>query len=72
LSVLDLDEENTIINESFRGISLMQNVNFNEKVPYRFPIATSEEDLKEILYPLIKLNKDFIGYLAEDTISQSM
>lgn len=57
------ENEETILNESFRGVSLLQEKEFNEKVLFRFPIATSIEDLQQILKELLLLNNDFISEL---------
>lgn len=54
---------NIIINESFRGISLIIDEDFNDKISYRFPIATSLYDLKIILDLILSLNNDFINEL---------
>lgn len=54
------NDTETILNDSFRGVALLQDIKFNEKVSYRFPIATSISDLHKILSKLIKLNNDFI------------
>jgi hypothetical protein len=58
--------EETIFNGSFREISLLEDKEFNEKVSYRFPIATSIDDLEDILKKLIELNNDFIMEFKEE------
>ncbi|WP_313377317.1 hypothetical protein [Chishuiella sp.] len=55
--------EVTILNESFRGVSLLQDTEFNDKVLFRFPIATNIDDLQQILKELLSLNNDFISEL---------
>lgn len=55
--------DETIMNGSFREIALMEDKEFNEKVSYRFPIATSIDDLKYILNKITSLNDEFINNL---------
>ncbi|MBP1618615.1 MAG: hypothetical protein H6Q14_2442 [Bacteroidetes bacterium] len=49
----------------FNTIATLQNVNFNNLVKHKFPIATSLEDLKEILSTILKLHTDFIEKFKE-------
>lgn len=48
------------LNESFGGISIMIDNDFEEGVNYKFPIATSLADFEQILIKLVKLHMDFI------------
>lgn len=61
-----LEYNETLLNGSFREIALMEDKEFNEKVAYRFPIATSLSDLKDILDSIFNLNDDFISKIFDD------
>ena len=49
---------------SFAKLSKMVDEEFENKVKYKFPIATSLADLQKILIKVINLHKDFIEALA--------
>lgn len=53
------------IGGSFANFSLMIDKAFESKVTYKFPIATSMEDLEFIVKNIIQLHGDFIGYLIK-------
>ncbi|QAR30538.1 hypothetical protein EQP59_03795 [Ornithobacterium rhinotracheale] len=63
--------EDTVFNGSFREVSLVEDKGFNEKVSYRFPIATSLHDLQEILKKIIELNSDFIIEFKREVLKLS-
>ena len=48
------------IGGSFADFSVMVDENFESNIEYKFPIATSHEDLAEILNAIIQTHNDFI------------
>ncbi|HMM02488.1 MULTISPECIES: hypothetical protein [unclassified Dysgonomonas] len=58
------DSEN--ISGRFNSIATLQNADFNNMVKHKFPIATSIEDLQNILNELLRIHNDFIVRLKEN------
>jgi len=55
------------LNDSFFGISLLQDEEVESKVNYKFPIATSTIDLEEIVGEILRINKDVVHYFEKIT-----
>lgn len=48
------------LNDSFFGISSLQDKDVESKVKYKFPIATSTMDLEEIVGEILNINNDVV------------
>lgn len=59
------NDEATKLRGGFGTISTIQDPDFESKVAYKFPIASSREELELILNTITQLHHDFISHLEK-------